>query len=141
MRSVPDTDKPVSNTRLYGLATLLGLVGVALLIVQALYWIPSEHANRAVIKIAASVPFLSALVFTVVPRRYQLNAGTRYAWSQPVVYLTLGAPVLIAILTFSLMTASGSFDDFSGFTLTLGALAGSDLKNFVYCWLYHRSRS
>src|SRR5579864_182436 len=113
---------PVSNTRLYGLATLLGSLGVSLLLVQALYWIPMEHANRSVIKITASVPFLSALVFTLVPRRYPLEAKTRYAWNRPVVYLRLAAPVVLTALSSFLMAVSGSFDDFSGFAIAVGAL-------------------
>ncbi len=121
----------VSAVTLQLVATLLGLMGTALVIVQALFWIPSRHANLAVLILMAFVPLIAAVVFALVPRRVEEDNAQGYSVRAPMVWITLGLPVLLTILVMALIGAGGNFDNFAGLALLLAANSGRNLRDWV----------
>ncbi len=121
----------VSAVTLQLVATLLGLMGTALVIVQALFWIPSRHANLAVLILMAFVPLIAAVVFALVPRRVEEDNAQGYSVRAPMVWITLGLPVLLTILVMALIGAGGNFDNFAGLALLLEANSGRNLRDWV----------
>ncbi len=121
----------VSAVTLQLVATLLGLMGTALVIVQALFWIPSRHANLAVLILTAFVPLIAAVVFALVPRRVEEDNAQGYSARAPMVWITLGLPVLLTILVMALVGIGGNFDKFAGLALLLAANSGRNLRDWV----------
>lgn len=121
----------ISAVTLQLVATLLGLMGTALVIVQALFWIPSHHANLAVLILTAFVPLIAAVVFALVPRRVEEDNAQGYSVRAPMVRITLGLPVLLTILVMALVGAGGNFDNFAGLALLLAANSGRNLRDWV----------
>ncbi|MHB8405961.1 MAG: hypothetical protein ACYDCJ_11110 [Gammaproteobacteria bacterium] len=113
------------------MATLLGLMGTALVIVQALFWIPSRYANLAVLILTAFVPLIAAVVFALVPRRVEEDNAQGYSVRAPMVWITLGLPVLLTVLVMALIGAGGNFDNFAGLALLLAANSGRNLRDWV----------
>ena len=121
----------ISEIRLQLVATLLGLAGTALVIVQVLFWIPSGQANLAVLIFTAFVPVVAAIFFALVPRRVEQRAAQSYALLAPMVWITVGLPLLLTILVMVLIGMSGNFNNFAGLALLLAANAGRNLRDFV----------
>ncbi len=121
----------ISAVSLQLTATLLGLVGTALVILQALFWIPKGRANLAVLIFTACVPVIAALFFALAPRRVEHQTVQSHAWHAPMVCVTLGLPLLLTILVMLLIGASGSFNNFSGLAMLLAANAGRNLREYV----------
>jgi len=121
----------ISAVTLQLVATLLGLMGTALVIVQALFWIPSRHANLAVLILTAFVPLIAAVVFALVPRRVEEDNAQGYSVRAPMVWITLGLPVLLTILVMALIGIGGNFDNFAGLALLLAANSGRNLRDWV----------
>lgn len=124
----------LSSTRLHALAAALDLIGLALVLVLALLYIPAEQADRrALLLTLATVP-IGFVVFAVMPRRVALQPEIFVERRSPLVYLTLGFPVGAALITLLAMGLSRSFDSFAGFALVLAADAGRN----AWEWLRHR---
>lgn len=121
----------ISAVTLQLVATLLGLMGTALVIVQALFWIPSRHANLAVLILTAFVPLIAAVVFALVPHRVEADNAQGYSMRAPMVWITLGLPVLLTILVMALIGIGGNFDNFAGLALLLAANSGRNLRDWV----------
>jgi len=121
----------ISEIRLQLVATLLGFTGTALVIVQALFWIPSGHANLTVLIFTAFVPVIAAIFFALAPRRVEQRAVQGNALLAPMVWITVGLPLLLTILVMALIGISGNFNNFAGLALLLAANAGRNLRDFV----------
>lgn len=127
----------ISTLALQLASTLLGLAGTALVIVQAMFWIPRSHANVAVLILIACVPLIAAVAFTVVPRHAPESDALQYAWSAPMVWISLALPVALSILTLSLIGANGDFNSVAGLAVLLAANAGRNLRDMVRVILLH----
>lgn len=133
------TPPRISTTMLQLWATLSGLGGTAMVIMQALLWIPPGHANHAVLILTALVPAVAAVVFALAPR-HAVQAGAKsHPLRSPMVWVNLGLPLLLTLITMILVAADGSFDNFSGFALLLAANAGRNLRDFVQALLMSAS--
>jgi len=130
------THRCISATSLQLVAALLGLAGTALVIVQTLIWIPSGHANRAVLIFTALVPVIAAIFFALSPRRMEQGATRSYALQAPMVWITVGLPLLLTILVMALIGLSGNFNNFTGLALLLAANTGRNLREFVHNLLF-----
>lgn len=127
--------RPMRLTRLHGLAALLDLVALALLFAETLLCVPVEQADRRVwILVLCAVP-IALVLFLLVPRRAGLLRETEVPGRSLMVIATLGVPVVMGLLTLSLVGVSRSFDSFAGFALVLAADAGRNLCE----WLRNRS--
>ena len=124
---------PTTTLRLW--ATLSGLVGTALVIMQALLWTTPSHANHAVLILTALVPFIAAVVFALAPRHVMQDSAQSHPLHSPIVWVNLTLPLLLTLLTMILVAVSGSFDNFAGFALLLAANAGRNLRDFVQALL------
>jgi hypothetical protein len=121
----------ISESSLQLVATLLGLAGTALVIVQAWFWIPASHANRAALILTASVPAIAAIFFALVPRRVEQHTVQSRALSAPMAWITVGLPLLLTILLMVLIGMSGNFNNFAGIALLLAVNAGRNLSDLV----------
>lgn len=127
--------RPMRLVRLHGLTALLDLAALALLFAETLLWVPVEQADRRVLILVLCVVPIALVVFLLVPRRAGLLRETEVPGRSLMVYATLGVPVMVGLLTMSLMGVSRSFDSFAGFALVLAADAGRNLCE----WLRNRS--
>lgn len=129
---------PVSNIRLYGLATLVSFVGVGLVVAEAALLVPKEKASAFLLALTLFSPFAVFLLMLVMPSRVSIDAGARYEWHRPVIYINLGVPILLCVLILVLVGVSRDFDSISGLAIFLAAIAGSHLKSLVRCLLLER---
>lgn len=121
-------------SRLHASAAVLDLAALALLCAETLLFIPAAHADRRVLILVLCVVPVAFVVFLLVPRRAGLFRETEVPRRSVMVYATLGAPLVVGLLTLLLMGVSRSFDDFAGFALVLAADAGRNLCE----WLRNR---
>ena len=121
-------------SRLHGLASCLDLMGLALVLLQAWFFIPAAEADHRVLLLTLCVVPIALVVFFLVPRRAGLLRETEVPRHSLLVYATLGTPFLATILTLVLVAASHSFDSFAGFALVIAADAGRNLCE----WLRNR---
>lgn len=121
----------MSTVILHLLSALLGLAGTALVIAQALFWIPRGHVHMGVLVFTACVPLIAAGVFAIVPRRAPEDDARNYPLRAPMVWVNLALPVLLTVLTMIVIGASGSFDNFFGLALLLAANAGRNLRDWA----------
>lgn len=127
--------RPMRLSRLHALAALLDLLALALLFAMTLLMVPAAQADRHLLALVPCAVPVALVVFLLVPRRAGLLRETEVPGRSLMVYATLGAPVLVGLLTLSLVGASRSFDSFAGFPLVLAADAGRNLCE----WLRNRS--
>ncbi|MGA9855182.1 MAG: hypothetical protein WBR29_07920 [Gammaproteobacteria bacterium] len=138
MPNIPaSTHLSISETSLQLAATLLGLVGTALVLVQALVWLPSGHANLTVLIFTAFVPMIAAIFFALAPRRAEQPIAQSYALQAPRVLITVGLPLLLSMLVIVLIGMSGNFNNFAGLVLLLAANTGRNLRDFVHSLRLH----
>lgn len=116
-----------STAKLHALAAALDLVGLALVSLEALFWVPAEAADRRVLLLTAAVVPVALVVFAVMPRRSGFLPEREVARRSLMVYASLGVPVLVSLLTLLLVGMSRSFDSFAGFALLLAADGGRNL--------------
>jgi hypothetical protein len=121
-------------SRLHGLAALLDLAGLVLVLLQGWFLIPAAEADHRVLLLALCVVPIALVVFFLVPRRAGLQAETHAPRRSLLVYATLGVPMLVSLLTLSLVWAAHSFDSFAGFAFLIAADAGRNLCE----WLRNR---
>lgn len=121
-------------SRVHASAAVLDLAALALLYAETLLFIPAAHADRRVLILVLCVVPVAFVVFLLVPRRAGLFRETEVRRRSVMVYATLGAPLVVGLLTLLLMGVSRSFDDFAGFALVLAADAGRNLCE----WLRNR---
>jgi hypothetical protein len=121
----------ISGVSLQLTATLMGFVGTALVIVQAWFWIPIAHANRAALILTASVPVIAAIFFTLAPRRVSQYAVQRHAVFTPMTWITLGLPLLLTFVVMVLIGMSDNFNNFAGIALLLAVNAGRNLSDLM----------
>ena len=127
-------DSRLRSTHLHALAAALDLIGLALVLALALFYIPAEQADRrALLLTLATVP-IAFVVFAVMPRRVALQPEPYVERGSLLLRLTLGFPPAFALLTLLAMGLSRSFDGFAGFALVLAADAGRN----GWEWLRHR---
>lgn len=122
----------ISTVALQFTATLLGLIGTALIIVQAAVWVPHSHASIAALILFACVPLIAAGAFAVMPRHSQESTALRYPLRAAFVWITLALPVLLTALALVLIGLSGSFANFFGVALLVAANAGRNLRDLVH---------
>ena len=127
--------RPMRLVRLHGLAALLDLAALALLFAETLLWVPVGQADRRVLILVLCVVPIALVVFLLVPRRAGLLRETEVPGRSLMVYATLGAPVVVGLLTMSLVGVSRNFESFAGFALVLAADGGRNLCE----WLRNRS--
>jgi hypothetical protein len=121
--------------RLHGLAACLDLAGLALVLLQAWFLVPTAEADHRVLLLTPCVVPIALIVFFLVPRRAGLKVETHVERRSLLVYATLGTPLLATLLTLLLVAASHSFDSFAGFALVIAADAGRNVCE----WLRNRS--
>lgn len=132
MHNVPaSTNIRVSEVSLQLVASLLGLAGTALVIVQTLFWIPSGDANLPVLIFTAFVPVIAAIFFALAPHRVEQHTAQSYALQALMVWITIGLPLLLTILVMVLIGMSGNFNSFAGLALLLAANTGRNLCDFA----------
>lgn len=122
-----DAAKSISLARLHLLAAALDMAGLALVLGQALWFVPPQQANPRALVLSLAVVPAAFVVFLLVPRRAGLLRETRTPRRSLLVYATLGSPVLATLLTLLLVGVSGSYDSFAGFGLLLAADAGRNI--------------
>ena len=113
--------------RLHVRAALLDLGGLALVLLQALLWVPAAQADRRILTLSLAVVPVAFLLFAVVPRRVQFLAESAVPRRSIMVYASFGWPVAVTLLDVGLVAASGSYDSFAGFSLLLAVDAGRNL--------------
>ena len=126
--------RPMRLARLHALSAALDLAALLVLLAETLLFVPAEQVDRRVLILVGCVVPIALVVFLLVPRRAGLLRETEVPGRSLMVYVTLGAPVLVGLLTLLLVGVSRSFDSFAGFALVLAADAGRNLCE----WLRHR---
>lgn len=114
----------VRLTRLHATAALLDLLALALVLSQAWFLLPPEHADHRVLAWMPAVIPVAFVVFLMVPRRAGVLAEIEVPRRSLMAGATLAVPVAVGLLTLLLVGVSGSFDGFTGFALVLAADAG-----------------
>ncbi len=114
---------------------LLGLMGTALVILQAYLWIPRANANSAVLILLAFVPAIAAVFIALTPRRMVFDPRKLAQPKTAELWINLGLPVLFTVLVLGLVWISDNFNNFAGFAFLLAANAGRNLRNFIRCLL------
>lgn len=136
------TRMQISSVNLQLAATLLGLAGTALVISQATLWVPHSHASIAALILTGCAPLIAAPVFAAVPRHAPESTASGYPLSAPLVWITLGLPVLLTALAMTLIGTSGSFADYFGLALLVAVNAGRNLRDVVRAlWVRAGERS
>ena len=125
----------IKLSRLHGLAASLDSVGLALVLLQAWFFVPAAEADHRVLLLTLCTVPIALVVFFLVPRRAGLKAETHTERRSLMAYVTLGTPFLATALTILLVALSHSFDSFAGFALVIAADAGRNLCE----WLRNRS--
>jgi len=121
------TGESLSTMKLHALAAALDLVGLALVSLEALFWVPAGAADRRVLLLTVAVVPVALVVFTAMPRRSGFLPEREVERRSLMVYASLGVPVLVTLLTLLLVGVNRSFDSFAGFALLLAADGGRNL--------------
>ena len=121
------TSETFSTAKLHALSAALDLVGLALVCVEALFWVPAEAADRRVLLLTVAVVPIACLVFAVMPRRSGFLPEREVPRRSLLVFASLSVPVLVTLLTLLLVGVNRSFDGFAGFALLLAADGGRNL--------------
>ena len=139
----PGAGRRISAGYLQFAATLLGLGGTALVIVQAAVWVKHSHASVAALVLTACTPLIAALVFAAVPRRApESDPLEYYSTAAPMVWITLILPVLLTALAMILIGVTGSFADYFGLALLVAVNAGRNLRDGLrVLWMRHAGNS
>jgi hypothetical protein len=111
-------------TRLHATAAALDLLALALVLSQAWFLLPPGHADHRVLTWLPAVIPVAFVVFLMVPRRAGVLPETDVPRRSLMAGATLAVPVVVGLLTLSVVGLSGSFDGFSGFALVLAADVG-----------------
>ena len=128
----PPGHRRISAGYLQFAATLLGLAGTTLVIMQAAVWLKHSHAGAAALVLTACTPLIAALVFAAVPRRTPEKDPLRYyPVAAPMVWITLVLPVLLTALAMILIGVTGSFADYFGLALLVAVNAGRNLRDWL----------
>ena len=135
MMDTEDKLRPVSNTRLYTLASIVGVIGMLMVLAQALWLIPRNEASPFLVIIFLISPFAIMPLLALLPKRDALSLDTRYEWSWPVIYITLGLPALLTLLSIFLVAINHEFDTISGVPYFLAMIVGSDFTKLIRCLL------
>lgn len=123
----------ISAVQLQFAATLLGLAGTALVIVQTAVWVKHSHASVAALILTACTPLIAALVFAAVPRRAPEGDAVRhYSPRAAMLWITLLLPVALTALAMILVGTSGSFADYFGLALLVAVNAGCNLRDWLH---------
>lgn len=121
----------VSTAKLHALAAALDLIGLGLVVLQAILWVPAGAVDaRSLLLTLAAVP-VACVVFAVMPRRSGFLPESNVERRSLLVYATLGVPVLVTLLMLLLVWLNQSFDNFAGFALLLAADSGRNLWESV----------
>jgi hypothetical protein len=126
---------PVTNLRLYGLACLIGGLGILLVLLQALWMMSRQEASPTLVTIYICIPLVAPVIFALLPTRRSVDLSTRYEWHWPVVYLTLGLPAALTLLCLFLVAVNHDFDHIVGVPFFLGLIVGGDLGRLLRCLL------
>ena len=117
----------LSTVKLHVLAAALDLAGLALVCLEALFWVPAGAADRRVLLLSLAVVPVALVVFAAMPRRSGFLPEREVARRSLMVYASLGVPLLVTLLTLLLVGVNRSFDSFAGFALLLAADGGRNL--------------
>jgi hypothetical protein len=126
---------PVSNTRLYTLASIIGAIGMLMVLAQALWLIPRNEASPFLVIMFLLAPFAIMPLLALLPKRDAMSLSTRFEWSWPIVYITLGLPALLTLLSLFLVAINHEFDTISGVPYFLAMVVGSDFTKLIRCLL------
>ena len=126
-----DTAADLPLTRLHARAAALDLAGLALVMVQALVFVPAAQADRRILLMVLAVVPVAFLLFAVMPRRVQFLAETAVPRRSLMVYASLAVPALVTLLALLLVGVNDSYDSFAGFSLVLSADAGRNLWEWL----------
>ena len=126
--------RPLRLAHLHRYGAALDLTALVLVLAEALLWVPVAQADRRVLVLVLCVVPIALVVFLLVPRRAGLLRETEVPRRSLMVYVTLGAPLLVGLLTLLLVGVNRSFDGFAGLALLLAADAGRNLCE----WLRNR---
>ena len=121
-------------SRLHLFGALLDLAALAVLFAETRLLVAPEQADGRVWVLVLAVVPIALVVFLLVPRRAGLLRETEVPGRSLMVYATLGAPVLVGLVTLLLVGVSRSFDSFAGFALVLAADSGRNCCE----WLRNR---
>lgn len=127
MTASTSAGQSLSTMRLHALAAILDLAGLALVCLEALFWVPAGAADRRVLLLTVAVVPVALVVFAAMPRRSGFLPEREVARRSLMVYASLGVPLLVTLLTLLLVGVNRSFDDFAGFALLLAADGGRNL--------------
>jgi len=130
-----DKAKLVLLTRLHLLAAALDIIGLALNLAQAYWFVPQDQADHRALALTLCVVPVAFVVFLLVPRRGGLQRETHAPRRSLLVYATLACPVVVTLSMVLLVAVSRSYDSFAGFGLLLAADAGRNLCE----WLRNRN--
>jgi len=117
----------IATVRLHAYAAALDLVGLSLLVLQALYAVPATEADHRVLALTAAVVPIAFVLFAVMPRRSGFLVETDVPRRSLLVYASFAVPLSVTLLTLVLVAVNRSFDSFAGFALLLAADGGRNL--------------
>jgi hypothetical protein len=129
---------PLTNTRLYALASIIGVIGMSMVLTQALWLMPRGEASPFLVIVFLVTPLAIMPLLSLLPKRDVLSLATRYEWNWPVVYLTLGLPAALSILSLFLIAINHDFDTISGVPYFLAIIVGADFTKLIRCLLLER---
>ena len=117
----------ITTVRLHAYAAALDLAGLALLLLQALFTVPTPEADHRVLALTVAVVPIAFLLFAVMPRRSGLLPEADVPRRSLLSYVSFGVPLLVTLLTLVLVAVNKSFESFAGFALLLAADGGRNL--------------
>ena len=126
----------VSIARLHALGAVLDLVGLVLVVIEALLWVPAAGADRRILVLTLAVVPIAFAVFAVMPRRSGFLADNEAPRRSLLAYGTLAVPAGVTLLTLLLIGVNRNFD---GFALLLAADGGRNLWEWFHLRLKQRA--
>ena|SRR5690242_12296217 len=127
--------KLMQLTRLHLMSGALHLAGLLLVLAQAFWFVPPQQSDHRVLVLTLCVVPAALVVFLLVPRRAGLKRESTVPQRSFLVYMELGSPVVLTLLTLSLVAVNKSYDSFAGFGMVLAVGVGHNLCE----WLRNRS--
>lgn len=134
----PEAQGPVSDTRLFTLAALIGAAGMLLVAAQALWFVPRAADLRFLLAVFLAVPFITLLILPVMPRQRHIDLKTRYGWRSPVAWIELGLPGVLSLISLAAIGLSGDFGHNWGLPMFLALVTGRNLSLLARCLLMER---
>lgn len=129
---------PLSDTRLFILAALIGAGGMSLVVAQVLWFVPRAADLKFLLAVFLAVPFITLLILPVMPRQRHIDLKIRYGWRSPVAWIELGLPGALALISLAAIGFSGDFGHNWGLPMFLALVTGRNLSLLARCLLMER---